>query len=52
MQTNKDLHSFDLVMDALYGTPGSLEREQFRREAYSYCVGQIGHDARNPRPVA
>jgi len=28
-------------MDRLYGKPGTPEREQFRREAYNYYVGQM-----------
>lgn len=41
-----DIGNFDEVMDALYGKPGTAQRETFRREAYSYCVGSIIHDAR------
>ena len=33
-------------MDEQYGKVGSPEREEFRKEAYAYCVGQIIHDAR------
>ena len=33
-------------MDEQYGKVGSLEREELRKEAYAYCVGQIIHDAR------
>lgn len=33
-------------MDAKFGKVGSPEREEFRKEAYSYCVGQIIYDAR------
>lgn len=47
MPTNKnDIGDFDKVLDSLYGAPGSPERDEFRREAYSYCVGSIIHDAR------
>lgn len=46
MQKNNDLHSFDNVMDNLYGKVGSPEREQFRREANAFCVGQMIYDAR------
>jgi len=44
--SNPDVGSFDEVLDNLYGKPGSAERDQFRREAYAYCVGAIIHDAR------
>lgn len=37
---------FDEVLNALYGNPGTPQREAFRREAYAYCVGSIIHDAR------
>ena len=37
---------FDEVLNALYGNPGTPQREAFRREAYAYCVGTIIHDAR------
>ena len=47
MQENrKDIGSFDEVLDSLYGAPGTPERNEFRREAYAYCVGSIVHDAR------
>ena len=46
MADNPDVHSFDDVMDAMLGAPGTAQREQFRREAYAYCVGTIIRDAR------
>lgn len=46
MQANPNIGSMDVVLDELYGKVGSPEREEFRKEAYSYCVGQIIHDAR------
>lgn len=46
MQANPNIGSMDAVLDNLYGKVGSPEREEFRKEAYSYCVGQIIHDAR------
>lgn len=52
MQTNNsNIHSFDDVLDKMYGAVGTPEREQFRREAYSYCVGEIIHDARKKEKV-
>lgn len=48
MQVNRnDVGSFDEVLDSLYGKPGSPQREEFRKEAYSYCVGTIIREARN-----
>lgn len=46
MQVNPDIGSMDAVLDKLYGKVGSPEREEFRKEAYSYCVGQLICDAR------
>ena len=41
-----DIGNFDEVLDSLYGKPGTEERNQFRREAYAYCVGSIIQNAR------
>ena len=46
MQNNNNLHSFDDIMDAQFGAPGTPEREQFNREAEAYCVGQLIYKAR------
>jgi len=46
MQKKDNIGSFDEVMDSLYGKVGTEQRNEFRREAYAYCVGQIVHDAR------
>ena len=46
MQVNPDVGSMDAVFDKLYGKVGTPEREEFRKEAYSYCVGQLISDAR------
>lgn len=43
---NPDIHSMDAVLDNLYGAEGSPEREEFRREAYAYMMGQLICDAR------
>ena len=52
MQANNHLlTSVDDMMDAKYGKPGTPEREQFRREAYSYYMGQILHDARKSEKI-
>ena len=45
-QKKAKIGSMDAVLDKLYGKVGSPEREEFRKEAYSYCVGQIISDAR------
>lgn len=46
-----DVHSMDAVLDELYGKAGSPEREDFRMEAYAYCVGQLIHDARKQERI-
>lgn len=52
MQTkNPDVHSFDAVLDNLYGEVGTPEREQFRKETYAYCVGQMICEARRHEKI-
>jgi len=51
MQENNNLHSMDDVLDNLYGKAGSPEREEFRREARAYCVGQMICDARKEEKI-
>lgn len=52
MQTNNpNIHSFDEILDAKYGAPGTPKREQFRREAYAYYVGSIIRDARKEEGI-
>ena len=48
---NKDLISVDDIMDKLYGKVGTPEREQFRREAFAYCMGQVIHDVRKNEKI-
>lgn len=51
MKTNNDIIDFDAIMDEKYGKVGTPEREQFRKEAYAYCVGQIILDARKSEKI-
>jgi len=51
MQKNNNLHSFDTIMDAQFGAPGTVEREQFNRESESYCVGQLIYEARKKEKI-
>lgn len=51
MQANPDVHSMDAVLDKLYGEVGSPEREVFRQEAYSYCIGQLIQEARKQEKI-
>ena len=46
MKANTDIHSLDAVLDEMYGKVGTPERDEFRKEAYMYCAGQMIHDAR------
>lgn len=41
-----NLSSVDAIMDAKFGKVGTPERENFRKEAYTYCVGQVIQNAR------
>ena len=50
MQTS-DIKDISAELDSLYGKPGTPEREQFRREAYAYYMGQILHDARKTEKI-
>ena len=49
---NENLTSIDAIMDAEFGKPGTPEREEFRKEAYAYCMGQIICDARKKEKMA
>ena len=51
IKNNPDITSFDEILDAKYGAPGTPSREQFRREAYAYCVGVMIHDARKEEGI-
>ena len=46
-----NLRSVDAIIDQKFGKVGTSERDNFRREAYSYCMGQIIHDARKKEKV-
>ena len=46
MQERNDIGSFDAILDEKYGKIGTPERNEFHREAYAYCVGQMISDAR------
>lgn len=46
MQKKDEIGSFDAILDEKYGKMGTPERDEFHREAYAYCVGQMINDAR------
>lgn len=49
--SKKELMDVDAMMSELYGEVGTPEREQFRKEAYNYCVGQIVSAARKREKI-
>ena len=51
MITKNDITDISAEMDKLFGKVGTPEREEFRREAYAYCVGQIIHDVRKSEKI-
>ena len=51
MQTNSNITDISAEMDAMYGKVGTPEREQFRREAYAYYMGQILRDTRKSEKI-
>lgn len=50
-EIGNNLYSVDEWIDGKYGKVGTPEREQFRREASAFCVGQIISDARKQERV-
>ena len=51
MRVNPNVNSMDEVLDTLYGAVGTVERENFRKEAYAYCVGQLIYDTRKQEKI-
>ena len=51
MKANPNVKSMDDVLDSLYGAVGTPERDEFRREAYAYCVGNIIREARKQENI-
>lgn len=51
METKNELMDFDAILDARHGKVGSPEREQFRKEAEAYCIGQIISDGRKREKI-
>lgn len=46
-----NLIDIDAVMDSKFGIVGSESRNEFRKEAYNYCVGQMICDARKHESI-
>ncbi|MFI3304293.1 MAG: helix-turn-helix transcriptional regulator [Rikenellaceae bacterium] len=51
MGANSNLVSIDKIMDAEFGAVGTPEREEFRREAYAYYMGQLICEARKKEKI-
>ena len=39
MEANNDIQSFDEVLDAKYGAPGTAQREKAEEDAFAYYFG-------------
>lgn len=52
MQARNDIGSFDAILDDKYGKIGTHEREEFHREAYAYCMGQMVMAARKQEKMS
>lgn len=50
-KTKNQIEDYDAVLDAEYGCEGTPEREQFRREAYAFCMGQVIKEARKEENI-
>jgi len=48
---NHQIVDFDAVLDEKFGKVGSSSREEFRKEAYVYYMGQIIHHARKSEKI-
>lgn len=46
MKKENNIVDIDLLMNDQFGKVGSPERNEFRKEAYNYCVGQLILEAR------
>lgn len=46
MKRESNIVDIDAMMDERFGAVGTVQRDEFRKEAYNYCVGQIILDAR------
>lgn len=46
MKKESNIVDIDQLMNDQFGEIGSTERDEFRKEAYNYCVGQLILEAR------
>ena len=45
------INSYDAILDERYGAVGTPERETFRKEAYTYYMGQVIREARREEKI-
>lgn len=48
---NEQIVDIDAIMNEKFGQVESEEREQFRRDAYAYCMGQVIYEARKNEKI-
>jgi len=46
MKRESNIVNIDEMMDERFGAVGTKQRDEFRKDAYNYCVGQLILDAR------
>jgi len=52
MQTKENkIRNYSDILDQRYGKVGTPEREQFRKEAYAFGLGQVIQDARKSEKI-
>ncbi len=51
-EISKDIYNVDEWLDEKFGKPGTPERDEFRKEAYAFCVGQMISEARKQEKVS
>lgn len=51
MKASSDIHSFDKVLDAKYGAPGTKQRAQAEEAAFAYYSGLLLRKARKEMKI-
>ncbi|MBQ7533886.1 MAG: helix-turn-helix transcriptional regulator [Bacteroidales bacterium] len=46
------IESYDEILDARYGKVGSPERENFRKKAYAFYIGQVIREVRKEEKIS
>ena len=52
MRKETNIIDIDAMMDEKFGAVGTPERNEFRKEAYNYCVGQLILEARKQEKMS